>query len=48
MADVSLARRFGARGLAIPVMLGVSFGCNVAAVTVPFLEVATLLDGRST
>ena len=48
MADVTLARGSGARGLAVPVMLGASFACNAAAVTVPFLEVATLLDGRST
>ncbi len=48
MAVVTLARRFGTRGLVVPAMLGVSVGCNIAAVSVPFLEVATLLEGRST
>ncbi len=48
MTDVTLARQFGVGGLAVPAMLAVSLGCNVAAVIVPFLEVATLLDGRST
>ena len=48
MADVTLARRLGTRGLAVPVMLAVSLGCNVAALIVPFLEITTLLDGHST
>ncbi len=45
---VTLARRLGARGLAVPAMLAVSFGCNVAALIVPFLEITTLLEGHST
>ena len=43
----TLARGLGARGLAVPVMLAVSFGCNVAALVLPFLEIATLLEGHS-
>ena len=45
---VTLAGRNGARGLAVPVMLAVSLACNVAALILPFLEIATLLEGHST